>query len=207
MHKVTFNAGSNTIAATQLEFNPFDDDPAQDGFIGVGTDFDLDCANAILSDDECVLVATLLDGRDGATSEPPGSLFSLHFHVDPIATVVDVVEADWVEGGQYNAQAVLGVAVTSRLIVSAGRRSDTSSVQNSRIAEFDNYDVTVGDRLLNYIHKSDAETCSTTTVWGITMGGATPHGGESLAWCPSCSGGRSISLHLGKREDGDAFCF
>jgi hypothetical protein len=111
--------------------------------------------------------------------------------------------------GAYTANAVIGVAMSdSRLFVNNGRRiMDGTSTSNTRVSEYSGLSVS-GTATSTSEHRSDADTCSTGSSWGYTIPAATMHGGYSIAWCQSCGAtGALVSAHMGRRSDGDTFCF
>ncbi|OGQ20619.1 MAG: hypothetical protein A2138_05960 [Deltaproteobacteria bacterium RBG_16_71_12] len=209
LHRVLFDAATGTIPPpTQMNFDYLDDFDSEGGRRAIAADFDFDCATSLLNPDQCVLVALINeDLGPGFVDTDPGTLFSHNFRVPAAGIDVDLEQGNWVTSNPELAQAITGVAVTSRTVVAMGLRNNVSASKNSRTIEYDNYSVAPSDILTSFNHKSDIQTCSTGSSGGHTMAASTPHGGVAISWCPICDTGRLISIQQGNREDGDAFCY
>ncbi|MCC7109852.1 MAG: hypothetical protein IT382_11225 [Deltaproteobacteria bacterium] len=166
-------------------------------------DFDFDCRRLTGGVDKCVQVNLQ---RTDEVQTGADELWSRSFSISSGGGVVyDGPKVD----GAYTANAVIGVALSdAALFVNSGRRiMDGTTTANTRVSEYSQLSVS-GAAASTSTHPSDADTCSTGSSWGYTIPAATMHGGYSIAWCQGCGAtGALVSAHMGRRSDGDTFCF
>ena len=211
--EVSFNPATLVWTKTPINFGNMDDLPFTNnnferGNRLIASDYDFDCKYTVGDTDLCTLVAVLHD--DTSTTNDVGNLFSRQFSVggSPLTAFMD---SSWTLSGPETAQAVIGVAVTSRLVVSQGRRSGTTSAANSRQLEYNMFtgNVNPNDYLSSFTYTSDGDPCHSWSADGFLMGAATPNGGNSIAFCAACgSSGAIQSIHFGAEiNNANGFCY
>jgi hypothetical protein len=177
------------------------------------SDFDFDCLYVFGGTTQCVIAAVLHD--TSATNHDVGNVFTHSFQISA-SGVFTWYDTDWQMIAGQDAQAIVGVALSPAsqsgtlgdLTISAGERFGNGVANNTRVTAFHGLGVgqPTNPEFLLIGMKSDANTCDGPTQSGVTMGASTPHGGYSIAWCPSCgTAGEIMSLHQGSA--GDGFCF
>lgn len=187
-----------------LDFSTLDEWDGPQQRRQVVADFDVDCRRTTGAADPCV-VAVLR--RQAEQPNIDGRLISsFWFSVNALFEVT--LSLSWDDGSHY-VQSVDGVALSpNRLFVSASLPIATGSEStNTRLLEMSG--TTVGGTPVSATTAiGDAEGCSSQTFDGLSLPAFSMWGGYSIAWCPSCeAGGRLVSAHFGRRNDGNNFCF
>lgn len=195
-HLVRFENGALTAEA--IAFNP-QGIPA--------ADFDFDCRFNIFGPTDCVLASPLFAEEAGGGV---GRVFSRVFRLSGgVGSRIATFQGGWARSALADAQAVIGLTLSpSAMHISAGvtrlgGTTNTASLQYPSLS-------VASTPTESSFERGDASStsCSDATSTGnFSMGASTPHGGHSLAWCPTCTSNKLRSLHLGKRTDNDTFCF
>ena len=133
------------------------------------------------------------------------------FRISGAGSTATLLETDWQRDANYTAQSVISVAYkpADRLYVSSGRSLyGSANDNNTRLVEYSSS--TSQTPLDTLLHQSDCVTClQHTSPSGEIVPAATTHGGESIAFCPTCNAGAGTleSVHLGLTEAGNAYCY
>jgi hypothetical protein len=156
-------------------------------------DYDVDCTIA-----SCTLVS--VNYRPNQTTNLT-AVQALEF-VHPSGAANNAVYSVTSGWGQRSlaSNAVIGVArqpSSGEMLISNSRPTSLTSTVNTRTFRHAGPNFTTAG-IDDGVLLSDAESCSGSPA-------LTTHGGYDVAWCPNCN--RYISAHMGRRSDGNDFCF